>query len=388
MPQTYQAMRPPMQHLPSSSSIPSSHSPHAVHSPPPLEQPFPHPALKHPTAQKPNLTSATPPLPAVPTSAATAFPPAAPPLSSPAVAETSPLPLTPTILPAGSASPQRTSFYPPLPWQSFEGDFPARRARRKRRPAPQSSSVPVELPARDDNTVEPGVKARVGASEERRTIEDSSTGASALGASVNTDSSSDLQQTKPPSKPDSEPVHDSSSKSDAPNRPTTSVLPIIPAIPNFSTHARSTKHGSQSAAQDSNKSTPTSNADALAKSLEVSSQVKSEENSGSSASKAAENAPAAKPAPKSWADLVRAQAPVNTKEDSPADSTSTPYTNGLGAKATSLVEALTSYSVKGNKEAAKIPFLEPRGLINTGNMCYMNSVSSTCVLSLSSLKLR
>lgn len=42
------------------------------------------------------------------------------------------------------------------------------------------------------------------------------------------------------------------------------------------------------------------------------------------------------------------------------------------ANASSLAEALRAYRVGGGN---KIAFLEPRGLINPGNMCYMNSVS-------------
>ena len=77
--------------------------------------------------------------------------------------------------------------------------------------------------------------------------------------------------------------------------------------------------------------------------------------------------PAPKPAPKSWADLVRRNAPPP----------STPTTNGAtnGAfqlpKSASLADALQQYSVQID---AKLSFLEPRGLVNTGNMCYMNSV--------------
>lgn len=41
------------------------------------------------------------------------------------------------------------------------------------------------------------------------------------------------------------------------------------------------------------------------------------------------------------------------------------------ANASSLAEALRAYRVGGSQ---KLAFLEPRGLINTGNMCYMNSV--------------
>lgn len=51
-------------------------------------------------------------------------------------------------------------------------------------------------------------------------------------------------------------------------------------------------------------------------------------------------------------------------------------TNGItNTKTASLSEALSSYSVAEARENSKVAFLEPRGLVNTGNMCYMNSVS-------------
>jgi ubiquitin carboxyl-terminal hydrolase 10 len=41
--------------------------------------------------------------------------------------------------------------------------------------------------------------------------------------------------------------------------------------------------------------------------------------------------------------------------------------------AESLAEALKSFSVASTE--SKVAFLKPRGLVNSGNMCYMNSVS-------------
>lgn len=95
-------------------------------------------------------------------------------------------------------------------------------------------------------------------------------------------------------------------------------------------------------------------------------------------------APAVKAPPTSWANLfakASARAPVNGSGVNGANGV-----NGDSADATnnflgsafsksninSLAEAIQSYAVENN---GKLDFLEPRGLINTGNMCYMNSVS-------------
>lgn len=88
---------------------------------------------------------------------------------------------------------------------------------------------------------------------------------------------------------------------------------------------------------------------------------------------AAPKTPQAKPAaPKSWADLVRKNAkPTATG----AAINGGVVANGFQLpKSAPLAEALRQYNVRDD---TKIPFLEPRGLVNTGNMCYMNSVSWT-----------
>jgi ubiquitin carboxyl-terminal hydrolase 10 len=72
-------------------------------------------------------------------------------------------------------------------------------------------------------------------------------------------------------------------------------------------------------------------------------------------------------APKSWADLVRTKNAVAAsvrQNGAPA--------HGVASlpKSASLAEALKQYTVRPEH----VSFLEPRGLVNTGNMCYMNSV--------------
>jgi len=79
-------------------------------------------------------------------------------------------------------------------------------------------------------------------------------------------------------------------------------------------------------------------------------------------------------APKSWAELLRtknipvaAQAPAATNGVAVTAATNTP----AAAKSNTLADVLASFSVDADK---KISFLEPRGLVNTGNLCYMNSI--------------
>jgi ubiquitin carboxyl-terminal hydrolase 10 len=84
----------------------------------------------------------------------------------------------------------------------------------------------------------------------------------------------------------------------------------------------------------------------------------------------APKSPPPKAAPKSWADLVKRNTKIPTFGA---------MVNGGVANAAfqlpqtaPLAEALRQYNVQS---ATKLAFLEPRGLVNTGNMCYMNSVS-------------
>jgi ubiquitin carboxyl-terminal hydrolase 10 len=76
-------------------------------------------------------------------------------------------------------------------------------------------------------------------------------------------------------------------------------------------------------------------------------------------------------APKSWADLVRTK-PVKTEIiSSPINGIVKTDVNV--SKAGPLAEAIRAFSVESS---SKVSFLKPRGLVNSGNMCYMNSVWS------------
>ena len=85
--------------------------------------------------------------------------------------------------------------------------------------------------------------------------------------------------------------------------------------------------------------------------------------------------PQIKAAPKSWADLVRTKTVSRSSSGNEADQINTTQTNGfIGPKTSLLSDVLASFRVGNDDVEPRIAFLKPRGLVNTGNMCYMNSV--------------
>jgi ubiquitin carboxyl-terminal hydrolase 10 len=87
--------------------------------------------------------------------------------------------------------------------------------------------------------------------------------------------------------------------------------------------------------------------------------------------------PVAKLAPKSWADLVRSNTPQGSSAAS-SNSLAIPAANSTSAasKSHAVADVIRDFNVN---HGGKLAFLEPRGLVNTGNMCYMNSVGIAVV---------
>jgi ubiquitin carboxyl-terminal hydrolase 10 len=81
-------------------------------------------------------------------------------------------------------------------------------------------------------------------------------------------------------------------------------------------------------------------------------------------------APKAWSQPKAWGGVFKTGSAVPT---APTDTSRAAVTSFGKTNAESLSEAVKTFSAEAND--AKVAFLEPRGLVNTGNMCYMNSVS-------------
>lgn len=94
---------------------------------------------------------------------------------------------------------------------------------------------------------------------------------------------------------------------------------------------------------------------------------------------AATSSPPARAPPKSWADLVRTKATLPATTSALGEPGSPAHINGFSSlKAGSFVDVLSSFDASAPTENARIAFIEPRGLVNTGNMCYMNAVSDQC----------
>ncbi|GKT67811.1 ubiquitin thiolesterase [Colletotrichum tofieldiae] len=169
------------------------------------------------------------------------------------------------------------------------------------------------------------------------------------------------------------------------SRPAVPVITVVPALPKSSPKetkpasiSKSAEELKQPAAQKTKSVEATEAVDATA--------VEQEKND-------AQPAAPVKAAPKKWSGLFSA-APVGASKAQPnangpvaPAATNGAATNGDGAvnggassfsagNTNSLAAAIQDFRV-GN--SAKVQFIEPRGLINTGNMCYMNSVSKRAV---------
>lgn len=268
-----------------------------------------------------------------------------------------------------------------LPWYSFtEGSFPSRGPRRRRRkPAPQSSSDPVELPARDDLPgSEVDLKQEQQAPHDAALPEDSEPISSSLETPLTSHAPSEEDSTQPTT-PSSImvqviPQPQSSTTTKTSTRPHALPLPIIPAIPNFPLGSKVPKRPSVGAVSEVMKPHERSNDDHLVVAVEAGSRFKPIDTSNNPEPVEARTSPSTKPAHKSWADLVRTKAQPKSSNGKKIHDNDIAQSNGFTtSKVTSLAEALSSYNVDDVKDA-KISFLEPRGLVNTGNMCYMNSV--------------
>lgn len=382
-PQHHQYAMPPRQFQPHSSPVVVSSHPHMVHLPPVNRQMGQTPPIVH---------SRTPPAPRIPTPQRTPQPvPSTPsvhsqqaPVSSPTppttLATSTPPPTTPSVasvsmssvpLQAGTHMP----FYPQLPWLSVaDADFPPRASQKKRRRrAPVlAEEDALALPSREQARETEEVKDAKELPEEAdhtstEELEESQTSTVAPASELAIDTP---QTSHPPSEVDStRPSVPPSTMLAQPQRASqgsharTQTKPAVPLIPIKSVKAPSVTSTTQKSAKSASIEKE--------EGAEAATPATPAQETNSSAE---EKTSPPKAAPGSWASLLRSKnaapavkAPVAANGVAPTNGPVAPKSNSLG-------DVLASYSVESDK---KLSFLEPRGLVNTGNLCYMNSVSRT-----------
>ncbi|KAH8671162.1 hypothetical protein BX600DRAFT_509861 [Xylariales sp. PMI_506] len=397
---------------------------------PPMHQPYPaivssNMALppqqysRAPQPQQPAAIAATPP----PYPQAVPPPPAPVPQtsSSPHSLQVMPRPLTPPTPQSQevvAAQPDieilstRVPFRPPLPWLSRPDlPFPSRAAKsRRRRRILGTETEGVELPTNQQTGIEtlsepsqPETASNISvsqiASESKADTADGATAfADALGR-PETPSTQDLPSegglsTSPTTPASVQTTQASIAASITPTKTTSTTsrsavpaIPVVPVLPKTSSKSARSASVAELAAVEQTQSVPDTTADKKTDNQSTPPEVVSSEGVTDSAS-----GPAPAPiraAPKLWTGLFSAKnatpnsagahisvtappPPGASEANGGAPGNGAALTGAFTKSNTSLVaEALRAFHVGGG---SKLAFLEPRGLINTGNMCYMNSV--------------
>jgi ubiquitin carboxyl-terminal hydrolase 10 len=275
------------------------------------------------------------------------------------------VPVNPLLLPPVYKMP----FYPKLPWFSADGGvatFP-KRATDRRRTRPNLDDIdtvtlPAMLPARDAVEEEVSDEQLDAPTSEVSTI--AAPSEQETPATSQAPSESDYTQPSPPTPAQatvtSPKVTPKQSQGQHARRDTRTAI----AVPNIPGLARA-RPSPTSAERLQESATPRSEKSAAATTDE---QKSEKAETGSAVSEEAAPILPPKDPPKSWADLVRRNVPAAASGVPNGGA----VVNGAALpKSASLADALKQYGVQTD---ARLSFLEPRGLVNTGNMCYMNSV--------------
>ncbi|KAI0849324.1 cysteine proteinase [Daldinia vernicosa] len=368
--------------------------------PPPPQQPSP--ALSTPP---PYVVAAPPPPVSVPeTPSSTHSSQVLPaPLTPPTPQNQEAAPATPDV----ELRPTQSPFRPPLPWLSRPDiPFPTKSARSRRKRRIQNPDAEnVELPSNQAKGVESGAVSQeeaLGGDASLLSTPTLKSSTATIPASTDAelptqpeagstkDETPEISQAVPSATPQSAQAAQPAAATSAKHAKTASLaaIPAVPIVPVKPKAGPKETNLSSVETKLVEEKRPTQQAAAEEKPAETT-ETSPE---ASRAEAKVEPAPVAvKAGPKLWTGLFSraasaaspstgatgaASAAIGVTTNSIPDNTAS-GNGGVGvgsftkSNTSSLAEALRSYRVGGGQ---KISFLEPRGLINPGNMCYMNSV--------------
>ncbi|KAL8769835.1 MAG: hypothetical protein Q9209_004273 [Squamulea sp. 1 TL-2023] len=266
-----------------------------------------------------------------------------------------------------SSTDSSTTATSPLAILSSKGSFPPKTPRKRRkRPAPQSSSDPVELPPRSKlpSNPEPStVEASLSTTDLPQPLE-SAPAPSSQETPITSHAPSETDSTQPttpssavaPLLPRQHSAHASKQRHKA-----NFSIPIVPAIPNVPLPSRPTKRASVSIASETVAPALPSNADHLTNAVQTAISTDQDDTSNTSEHILTPTSSPVKVAPKSWADLVRAKPSRTAPGVKVSDSASLPANGIQHSKASSLVDVLRIYD--SSSENSQVTFVEPRGLV-------------------------
>nr|OQO32648.1 hypothetical protein B0A51_00026 [Rachicladosporium sp. CCFEE 5018] len=367
--QHVQAFQPSMQAAPSPRPMPH-HMASYPHTPMGLPSPAPTPPRGEPTPIVKDAAKSSP----AKSMASPVLPTEVPP---PAVARQEPVPTNPLSLPPVTYVPHQ----PKLPWYSDNttaASFPPRSmARRRKRQDLNTSNDALALPHLNAAKTTDGQAGDEEAAERVQAEEPASETSTIAAlseretpATSQAPSESDCTQVSTPttpaqaSAPSPKPTPTQTSQHTRRDTRTAIAVPFIPGLPKSkATAAAAEKVAPPATPVSALPDTVSAEAEPVA-TTEESTPVQEEE----------VKAPAKPAAPKSWADLVRSK---DTVAGASSQQNGSHSANGVAKlpQSASLSEALRQYTVANDR----LSFLEPRGLVNTGNMCYMNSILQVLV---------
>ncbi|KAI5819056.1 hypothetical protein BZA77DRAFT_242331 [Pyronema omphalodes] len=300
-------------------------------------------------------------------------------------------PRQPSPQPSEDEAPFRQPFS--LPWYSAPGTYFPPRARRRRKVSPGKTPHPGKVsslvaPTSDTPTLEETLhvpEASVAAqavTEENVQVPDASPAVQATTETctpVTTNPPSEIDSTSPATPTTTAPPSAAPSVASKPATPiTTPAVPVIKpkkkAASAISTNATASEAGTAPATPTTLSETPAVAAPEPVTAAPVE-QAPPVTAAPAPAPEPTAKAAAAPAKPSSWADLVKKG---SQKQTAVAAAAAPPApvvakTNGTVAPPAfpTLAELFDGFQVK---QDIVVPLLEPRGLINTGNMCFMNAI--------------